>query len=312
MTTLSTIGNNSNFKKLLHELNQKFTLSSKIPKSEGVLADINAHVKIGRVFGGYFNSERNAKSFTKVGLSHYVSSLPQESIFADLGGGDGYLASEIKRFIHSYGKDTQGIIVDGNPSALEKAKNRGFATLEANLEDEIPGKYDLITMRAALHYNSVDAQKKILYNTKKSLNSRGFFINQISSGDPYNVSLRNTISSLHSLQRVKSPGTVHYSTINEYLKMCKDINLPTIFLGYAPEDYWTPEEMFDRFHPDVKCMTKQELKNYTKRNNFLQETREIISLYKEKTPIEGINFENGTYTIWRKYPIFLSRLPERI
>lgn len=276
--------------------------------SAGVIADIQSKVKIGKVFKGYFSSPVNAKTFTQIGLPHIASILPAELKLADFGGGDGYLTCEVKNFLEKHNKIVEGIVIDGNPNFLEEAAKKGFITLEASLEETKLKNIDLIIMRAVLHYNSKAVQKKILRKVKSALTNEGIFIHQLSSGDYYNVQLRNKIAHLPSLKRINDTGDIHFTTVDEYLALCKSVNLSTKLIGYAPESSWTLEEMFDRFHPETQGMTKEQKSDYRDRKSFLREAKELILHYKETTPIKGIEINNNTITVCHSYPIFESRL----
>ncbi len=292
--------------KLFHNLKNNYLFRSAL--SEGVLADIHAKVKIGKVFGGYFNSSQNAKIFAEIGISPYISQLPQDIKLADFGGAEGFLTNVVKKYLEGFGKQVEGIVVDANPNYLRDANKRGFITLESPLEEAKLHNFDLIIMRAVLHYNSKAEQKKILQKVKTALNPDGVFVHQLSSGDKYNVELRNKISQLPSLQRTNKPGAINFMTEEDYISLCESINLPAKLIGYAPKDSWTMEEMFDRFHPEVKTMTQEEKINYPRRNLFLQEGKELALYYLNNSTIKGVEKENKTFRVWHTYPIFTSLL----
>jgi SAM-dependent methyltransferase len=225
--------------------------------------------------------------------------LPDKINFADFGGGDGFLALKIKEYLEKSGKEVSSVIIDGNPNYLKDAAKKGLVTLEAALENVELTNFDLIIMRSVLHYNSRGVQKKILQKLLHALKPKGIFIHQMSSGDQYNTHLRNALSQLPSLGRTHHKGAINFITIEDYLTICKKINLPTKLIGFAPGDCWTPEELFDRFNPDLK-----ELK---KRDRFLQEAKALIEHYKKTTPIKGILKRNDSFEVWRICPIFLSQ-----
>jgi hypothetical protein len=276
--------------------------------SEGVIADIQSGVIIGKIFGGYFNSLKNAKSFIKIGITPHTSLLSKDLKFADFGGGDGFLTKEVKTYLKKQKKTVDGIVLDGNPFSLEQAFKRGFVTIETALEDVNIKNFDLIIMRAVLHYNSLDIQRKILQRVKEALNSKGLFIHQLSSGDIYNVRLRNALAQLPALERTKKQGGIYFTTEEEYISLCKSIGLSTKLIGYAPGDSWTLEEMYERFHPEVKKMSQEQKMKNKRRNTYLKEAKELILRYKTTTPIQGVEIKKDTIAISRKYPIFLSGL----
>lgn len=294
------------------ELNKDYYLESeknKVIKSIGARADVRAKVEIGKVFRGYFNSPENARIFNEIGISKILSHLPELIKYADFGGADGFLAKSVVDFLRMHGKTVEGLVVDINSLSLGRAQEKGLKTLKSNLEDiSLEEPLNLITARAVLHYNPKEIQKKILENIKNSLERDGYFVHSMSSADKYNCELRNKIALLPSLERMKGgDGSIHFLTIDEYLEYCEELNFPTELVGYAPPNYWTPEEMFDRFHPEINDMTKEQLNDYEKRNIFLRECMSLVSEYLENTPVEGVELEDKTAKIFYKYPIFNSR-----
>jgi len=270
-----------------------------------VQRDLDANVVIGEVFSGYFNSPEKAAVFCELGVSGIQHMLPQSLRAADFGGGDGYLAASIRDYLASQGKTTDFFVVDGNESYLALAERKGLTAVHTDLTAATIDNLDLVVSRATFHYNSLDAQAAILDRVRESLTPNGFFVNQISSGDRYNTALRNDISALPSLDRA-SKGSIHFVTPDEYISMTAGAGLETLLVGYAPANSWTPEEMFDRFHPHQDG--EAQFGDNAPRTVFLRECMALIRDYTDSTSIEGITFSEDSVRVEYQYPIFVSRL----
>jgi trans-aconitate methyltransferase len=151
----------------------------KDPSNNVVGADVRAGVKIGQVFGGYFNSDGAAEAFNLMGIGAVLSSLPRRIRVADFGGGDGHLAESVREFLRSQGREARSRVVDGNPDLLRQARRRRLATSNTDMAEANLGKFDLIIMRGALHYNTPEGQRNVLSRVAASLTRNGFLLTKL-------------------------------------------------------------------------------------------------------------------------------------
>lgn len=268
----------------------------------GVRSDQSANVNIGEVFKGYFNSSEKVAAFCNLGIARFVGTLPARPRVADFGGGDGHLAAGISGFLAAHGKAPEIVVIDGNEHFLQRAREKGLGTIHGDITAIVVPDLDIAVSRAAFHYNSLAGQREILERVRESLALGGFFVNQISSGDQFNTALRNDISALPSLGRA-SKGSIHFLTPTEYIAMTRAAGFTTELVGYAPSNSWTPEEMFDRFHPPTET---NEMERLAARNRFLQECMQLIRGYKDTTPIEGVTLTEESAIVTYQYPVFVS------
>lgn len=265
----------------------------------GVGSDSRAGVKIGEVFNGYFNSSETARSFCELGLARIVPQLPNGPRVADFGGGDGHLAANVRDFLQKEGKDPAEVwVVDGNQKYLDKAKGEGLSVMQADLSANVGlSGLDLIISRATMHYNPLEGQAAILQNVRRSLKRDGVFVNQISSGDKFNTTLRTEIAALPSLGRA-SKGTILFITPEEYISLADKAGFETQLVGYAPSNSWTLEKMFNRFNPNAPKES---------RDRFLADGIRVIRKYVETTSIQGVDLTDESARVTYQYPIFASR-----
>lgn len=275
-----------------------------------ISADRTAGGRIYNEYNEYYSSQEKARRFIEIGIEPILHLLPQEIELADVGCGDGFLTETVIKYLQNQGRLVHATAIDGNTEELKKAQKRGLHTEQGNLEELNYSKvFDLIIMRAVLHYNSYDAQSRIIEKVKQALVPNGIFINQVSSGDLSNVKLRNTLNHLPSLGRTKDYEFPHFITRQEYLNLCRSKKFPTIFLKDAPPNYLTPESMFDRFHPEVQTMSEEEKKQYLPRTIFKKDFLKVVERYRPLSP-NSIEDIGDTVRVWWQYPIFLSKKPQ--
>ena len=174
------------------ENKEKVDINLKPADAPGVMTDFNSDVKIGLVHGGYFSSPERAKEFVDIFFESIGKDLPEEVHYADLGCGEGFLGSVVTDFLQREGHKVRTELVDGNPKNVEESKKTGYKCTLADLKEykgESP--YDLISMRAVNHYNSLSDQEMIMINILENLKEGGFLVNQLSSGTDENCQLRN-------------------------------------------------------------------------------------------------------------------------
>ncbi len=282
----------------------------------GSNADMQAGVDISKVVGGYFENPENTKGFCEVGIKPLESALPHEIRFVDFGGGDGFLASQVEVYLKAEGFVVDTLVIDGNQSYVEKAKQRGLATDTCNLEECGVERVTLATMRAVLHYNPPERQKAIIRNICRSLGEGGYFVHQVSSGSDVNCQLRSAIVNIPELGRAGS-GQYHWTSINETLKIHNESGFSdTKLVGFAPGASWGPDEQWDRFNAkrsreakeagDTKTMT--EIEEIQKR--YLEKATALIEDYLEKYGADETGIErrsDGRYMVNYQYPIIVSK-----
>ena len=98
-------------------------------KANAVKSDFKAGVKIGKVFGGYFSDKKNINDFIKIGIKPFLSLFNKNIVFADFGGGDGYLAEGVKKYFLKNNKTVAAYNIDGNENYLKFAKKLKLETI---------------------------------------------------------------------------------------------------------------------------------------------------------------------------------------
>jgi len=253
----------------------------------GIRADLEAKVDISKVHGGYFSSEENARQFIKAGITPIKKKLPQSVRYVDFGGGQGFLASAVRDYLLSHGKDVATTVADANNRFLDQTKALRISTLFCNLAEGFPlSELDLITMRAVNHYNDISMQLKILKNGYRCLKKGGYVVSQISTGNEGNCRLRSDIVNLDSLGRVMSSEKYYWTTEAEYVDMLKQAGFTKIIhAGYAPPCSWTPEEQWERFNgaKTTEALNKKDKKILreieSQKLKFLKDANDLIQDY---------------------------------
>ncbi len=287
----------------------------KLIKSIGTQADTAASVDISRVFGSYFSNDKNAEAFIEIGIIPILKNLPKKIKFADFGGGDGHLASHTQRFLKKNGHTTKAIVADSNSSFLKEAKKRNLLTKLCNLPDCKLKDFDLIIMRAVLHYNNQNEQKKIMEACFRALKPGGYLVHQNSSGNKENCMLRSTIVNISELGRA-GDGNYHWVSIEEYKKLVKKSRFGKTNLGFAPSNAWSPEEQWDRFNSKKtkKALEKNDKKLLaeieSRKKTFLKKAYALIDRYSKKYGKKYLGIKenfDGQKVIEYQYPVFISK-----
>lgn len=286
------------------------------PISVGSIADLKAGVDISKVHGGYFANSENIKSFVDNGISIIEQDLPHETQYVDFGGAQGLLASSVTDMLMSSGHIVHTQVADANQYYLDEAKKRGLETVLCNLESCNLSDVDLITMRAVLHYNSPEQQKKILSRIIMSLKTHGYFIHQVSSGSNANTELRSALVNLPSLGRAGA-GDYHWTSVQETLRLHHEAGFTqTNLVGYAPAASWGPIEQWDRFNfkdltDAVRELDEKKIQTIENRRElYLREANAVCRQFLEKygsdeTGIESLS--DGNFVVHYQYPIIVSR-----
>ena len=282
----------------------------------GSLADMQAGVDIGKVFGGYFSSTENVRRFCEVGLMPIESMLPKQIVYVDFGGGQGALTAEVVRALKEKGHAVKAIVVDSNEVFLREAQARGFQTTLSNLETCEGAEVNLITMRAVLHYNNASVQLEILKNAYRLLKKGGYLIHQVSSGTEENCRLRSAIVNIPELGR-GTQGEYHWTSVEETHALHVQAGFEdTKIAGDAPACTWGPEEQWERFNTkrtqEAQQANNQELLSViaSERKVYVEAANTLIRTALQKDGAEKTGIESkpdGTYLIHYRYPIFVSR-----
>ena len=284
--------------------------------SIGTNADTKAGVDISKVHGGYFADPVNLKKFIELGIDPIINSFSKDINYVDFGGGQGHLASAVKKYLEDEGYMGNAIVADANDGYLLKAKERGLETKLCNLEDKNFSNLDLATMRAVLHYNTPTNQKLILESIFKSLKNGGYLVHQNSSGNKENCELRSALVNIQELGRAGA-GNYHWVSEEEYLLLVREVGFSnTVTNGYAKANSWGPEEQWDRFNSEI---TRQAVEGNNKKalsdieirkKAYLAKAYKMIKEYSDKYGKEylGIkDIDNGKLVIEYLYPIIVSK-----
>ena len=281
-------------------------------KATGTRADISAKVNISAVYRGYFSNPKNAQAFCNIGIKPILSKLPKSIKYSDFGGGDGYLGKFVNDYLKKNDKKVNTIIVDGNPKFLKEAKKMGLKTKLANLQDVKVKNFDLITMRAVLHYQNLKEQLKIMKTTYKNLKKCGYLIHQLSTGEKRECDLRTAIVNISSLRKL-SEGDYLWITKEQYIKLCKKAGFSEIgFVGDAPPHSWGPEEQWDRFNSAkrAEALAKGNIKEVEKidkrKKKYFADTQKLLKMKKFKGAIIE-KTQTGSYVVPYEYAIILAR-----
>lgn len=165
------------------------------PLSAGVLKDIDSGIDLENEHP-FFNSHEEADLFVENGIVPHVDALTQSVKFFDLGGGQGLLASKVKKRLNELGFQCSAAVVDGNSKFIEQAGKKGINGILANLEEFQGHEVDLLTMRMVNHYNDAPKQALIARNAYQSLKKGGLFVIQFESGSAEACEVRNRIANL--------------------------------------------------------------------------------------------------------------------
>jgi SAM-dependent methyltransferase len=281
-------------------------------KATGTKADISGKVEIGKVYGGYFSDPKTAQAFCNIGIKPILSKLPKAIKYSDFGGGDGYLGKFVNDYLKKNSKRVNTIIVDANPKFLKETKKRGLKTKLANLQDVKIMNFDLITMRAVLHYQAHKEQLKIMKTAYKNLKKGGYLIHQLSTGEKRECDLRTAIVNLSSLRNL-SEGDYLWITKEEYIKLCTKAGFSEIrFVGDAPSHSWGPEEQWERFNSAKRAdaLAKGNLKEVEaidkRKDKYFADTKNLLKVSKYKNAIIK-KTKTGSYVVPYEYAIILAR-----
>jgi ubiquinone/menaquinone biosynthesis C-methylase UbiE len=130
---------------------------------------------IKKIYRGYFVSKETISSF----LACLPSFLNKEIKICDIGGGQGYLLDQVRKFYKDKGYKVSCWIVDYNKEQLKLAPPYFYKVCKNALEFYKDNFFDLIIMRSVLQFLLRKNHKiKVLNNIYKSLKLNGYFINQ--------------------------------------------------------------------------------------------------------------------------------------
>jgi len=220
--------------------------------NDGTLADLANHVNISQVLGGYFGDFQVAQSFVEVGIKPLLGSLPSNVKMVDVGGGDGLLASMVRDFLTDNGHHVEAFVIDSNPDFVSECAKRGLRGLECDIRDDPLKNFDLIIMRAVLHYNSHADQIEILKSLRKTLAPSGKLVAQILTGSAVNCKLKVDLISQKALGCDIHRGYYNCHSLDELTKMLSSIGFASVnLLGAAPDLKWTLEQQWVRFNGDI-------------------------------------------------------------
>jgi len=286
-------------------------------RASGVTADLSAQTSIGLVHGGYFSSLLRAQEFVDLLVRALGDELPKRLRYADFGCGEGFLAKVVTRELQARGFLVETELVDGNPKYLEEAKKTGYACTLTELKEytaEVP--YDLISMRAVHHYNSLEDQELLMVNARRNLTGQGYLVNQLSSGTDVNCRLRTAIINLPSLPYGREANAYHWTSIPEYFLLAAHAGFSnTELVGYAAPNTWTPEELWERVN-GVSLKKAEEgadqalqAKILEQKQTYLTEVHAIIERFLKEYDQEhlGVETSGESFLVHYQYPIFVSR-----
>ena len=109
--------------------------------------------------------------------------------------------------------------------------------------------FDLVIMRAVLHYNSHADQIEILKSLQQTLAPSGKLVAQILTGSPMNCSLKLDLISQKTLGDDIHTGYYNCHTFDELRQMLNSIGFASVqLMGSAPDLKWTLEQQWTRFN----------------------------------------------------------------
>jgi SAM-dependent methyltransferase len=280
-------------------------------KAVGTRADISGKVDMSKVFGGYFSNPVNAQAFIDIGIKPILEGLPGSIKYSDFGGGDGYLGKFVADFLRESGRKVNTLVIDANPEYLRKARKLGLKTKLANLQDIKVKDFDLITMRAVNHYNSLKEQIKILKNTHDSLRKGGYLISQISTGNKANVNMRNLIK--NKLLKLTGEGEPYeWVTAEKYIKILKAGGFKWIKpVGHAPSGKWALEEQWERYHSKkrAEALAKGNMKEVERIDNqkekYMAYAKKLVKM--EKFRNAGVKKIDNSHVVHYRYDIIMAK-----
>ncbi len=283
----------------------------KLDASAGTIADIESGVQISKVHGKYFSNRKNAEIFCKIGIKPITQKLPKRIKLVDMGGGEGFLTNYVKKYLVENGFKVDAYVLDANKYYLNKAKSHELKTILSSIQDSNIKDADLIIARVFIHYNSKKNQQKLMNKIFSSLKIGGFFVHQMSSGSKENCKLRSDLVNLRSLKRAAPNQQYNWLSENECLEIMKKSGFKNnIIAGYAPENSWSPQEVWDRFNKKRFDKTKENhIKNLLEKNKtiFLSQANKLIEKYMSKYKNKNIKIDESTYLIECAYPILIGR-----
>lgn len=217
--------------------------------NDGTLADLTNHINMSQVLGGYFGDPHVAEAFVETGIKPLFSSLPAIVKMADVGGGQGLLASIVRDVLTENGHQVEAFVIDSNPDFLEECNKKGLRGLQCDIRDSPVGDFDLVIMRAVLHYNSHADQIEILKSLQQTLAPSGKLVAQILTGSPMNCNLKLDLISQKTLGEDIHAGYYNCHTFDELRQMLNSIGFASVqLMGAAPDLKWTLEQQWTRFN----------------------------------------------------------------
>lgn len=280
------------------------------------MADKAANVDISKVHGGYFSDRKNLDVFVKLGIDPIKNNFPKSLDYVDFGGGQGHLASYVKKYLEENRFTVKTTVADANNGYLELSKQKGLETKLCNLESASFIDIDLISMRAVLHYNTPVNQTAILKNVFNSLKKGGYFVHQNSSGNKENCELRSALVNIKELGRAGA-GHYHWVSEDEHKEMLKNVGfIDIVQAGYASPNAWGPVEQWERFNSDKtkKAVEVCDIKLFseleTRKKVYLDKAYALIKEYCDKYGKEYLGVKEnsrGEVVIEYLYPIIISR-----
>ncbi len=282
----------------------------------GTNADKIAKVDMSKIYGGYFADPINLEKFIELGIKPIIKFFPENISYVDFGGGQGHLASAVKKYLESDGYKVNAIVADANEDYLSKAKEKGLETKLANLEDNNFSNLDLVTMRAVLHYNNPSTQKIILKNIFNSLKKGGYLVNQTASGSKENCELRSSLVNIPELGRAGT-GNYHWISEEEYSSLVNEIGFSsTILSGYAKANSWGPEDQWNRVNGEMTKIAEEKKDDKVlseieiRKNVYLEKAYKMIEEYSNKYGKEYLGIKDAgdnKVKIEYTYPVIVSR-----
>jgi hypothetical protein len=200
--------------------------------------------------GGYFGSEAVAEAFIQIGVRPLLPRFGTRVRMADFGGGQGFLAARVRDFLTAQGFQVQAVVVDANPDFLRVAASAGLEAVQAELSQfQAEEPFDLVIMRAVLHYNPYPKMVGILRAVRNCLADDGVLLEQTLSGTVASCNLRREIVSLPSLGERIADGYYNFNPFVQVPELMSDAGFSRHeLLGMAPDLVWTLGEQWQRFN----------------------------------------------------------------